>query len=262
MTPQEYVARRILPLLRGLAASCHTRRGMSQHAVARLLGISQPMVHRYSRRRPEDYLAEIVGEGVPGWVSRLVYYRVCESRERLRGLSAEVANLLALYSRYCAENRGLCERILCPGRHAPLRLYREVLNRLVSHPGFYRLVPEVGSNLAYTPPGATSIDEVIGLDGRIVRARSGRVMVAGEPSLGGSRHTGAIALEHARLAGEAWAVALRYDERVLDALQGLEGVGVYVEEGGAGREPIIYVASHDPELLLEAIDKAASVIES
>ncbi len=64
MLPQEAAAKKILPLLRGAVTRALLDRGMSQHGVARLLGVSQPMVHKYASKPLDFYLRGLAGEGI------------------------------------------------------------------------------------------------------------------------------------------------------------------------------------------------------
>lgn len=60
-------------------------------------------------------------------------------------------------------------------------------NELVSHPAFVDLIPEVGTNIAVVLPGAHSLEDTVGLSGRIVRSGS-KAVLTGFPQLGGSQH--------------------------------------------------------------------------
>lgn len=257
--PQEYVARVILPHIRGALAHCLRRKGLSQRRIARLLGVTQPMVYRYLREREESYIEALAREGIGESTVRLLLDIACDSLIKGdRGEIALAANTLALHSSYCRGNRSLCESTLCSEKPAVLKAYYKVLESLVSLP-IIDLIPEVGSNLAYAPPGAEKIDDVIGLDGRIVKTATGRVIVAGTPVYGGSKHTGAVALKYAKRWGTgAWATVVKYDARVIRILEEVEGVEAEVEMADK-LEPVIYLVSRDAGRLLEAIRKLAGV---
>jgi len=64
---------------------------------------------------------------------------------------------------------------------------------LTSDPKFVKLLPEVGSNIAMALPDAKQPSDVVGLSGRIVRS-SGKAVVTGFPTLGGSKHMANIVL--------------------------------------------------------------------
>ncbi|TLZ64749.1 MAG: bifunctional hydroxymethylpyrimidine kinase/phosphomethylpyrimidine kinase [Methanobacteriota archaeon] len=67
-------------------------------------------------------------------------------------------------------------------------------------------VPEVGMNLGYALPGATSLDDVCALEGRIVRVGN-HLEATGAPVFGASRHIARIIL-----------TAMRFDPRVRSAI--------------------------------------------
>ncbi|MEB3806667.1 MAG: hypothetical protein GSR73_04040 [Desulfurococcales archaeon] len=251
LLPQEYVARRILPLLRGAVASCLYARGVSQHRISRLLGVSQPMVHKYLRHGLDYYLDMLAGEGIARGTLKLHLDILCS--RVAKGDSGEIAltaNTLALQSNYCRGNR-LCGATLKTGEPPEIRLYYEVLERLLELP-IRDSIPEVGSNLAYAPRGSESIEDVVGLDGRIVKAATG-VIVAGSPIKGGSKHTGRVALKYSRYWGsDAWATVLRYTPRAAKTAEARGDVAFEVELG-EGVEPVIYIVSRDPLTLIEVV---------
>jgi predicted fused transcriptional regulator/phosphomethylpyrimidine kinase len=120
-------------------------------------------------------------------------------------------------------------------------------------------------NVALAPPGASTVEQVVGVPGRLVRVGT-RVVAIGRPSYGGSTHTAGVAL----WAGRRWgfpraAVATRYDAAIMGAAatMGLrvhemgeepqEVPDLIVDRGGPGVEPIIYFLGRSA---LEAARKA------
>ena len=254
LQPQEYVAKKILPLARAYVASCLRARGYSQHRLARLLGVTQPMIYKYTRSEPSQYLEKLGDLGIPVGAAKLVLEELCDRLPEEPFMLAVAANILAHESDYCSRRPRDCSMVLCRGKTLIEEAYWIVLRRLLSTPGLYNIVPEVGSNLAYAPKGAESLGEVMGLDGRIIRVRPNRVLAAGRPVPGGSTHTGRIALKYARQWGsDAWAFAVRAP--VIGSIA-FEGVVVETEEG-EGREPVAYLVSSDPQALLEAVRRLA-----
>ena len=67
-------------------------------------------------------------------------------------------------------------------------------------------VPEVGINIGYALPAATSLEDVCALEGRLLRVRD-RLEATGPPSFGASRHVARIIL-----------TAMRFDPRVRSAI--------------------------------------------
>ena len=269
MLPQEAAAKRILPLLRGAVTRALLDRGMSQHAVARLLGVSQPMVHKYASRPLSYYVEALEAEGVEAGIAEALVEAAAHevARQGLRGL-ARALNWAVLRSRYCrGEWEEECPRLLCP--HAD---YEALLSAILSLEGLADLIPEVGSNLAYAPRHARDTGDTLGLDGRIVRA-GGRLVAAGKPVLGGSRHTGRVAVEYKDyVGGEAWAIALRGGREVRGRLEALgvplvrlgerpRGRGrvlAVVEPMAPGREEVVYLVAGDPALLYSLLRRLSS----
>lgn len=251
--PQEYVAKSILPLLRGALSHCLYKRGLSQHQIARLLGVTQPMVYKYLKEKEKLYIEELENQGISKSTLKLMIDIACE--RLLKGDERElsiIANTLALQSNYCKENYNLCESTLCSENPPVLKLYYAILEKLVSLP-IHGIIPEVGSNLAYAPPEAKTITEVLGLEGRIVKATPDKVIVAGSPIFGGSRHAGRVALKYARRwKSEAWTIVIKYSPEIVEVLN--DYPNIYVEvESASGLEPVIYLVSKDPNELIETI---------
>ncbi len=88
----------------------------------------------------------------------------------------------------------------------------ELLNALV--PG---LMPEVGNNIAYALWGATGLDDVCGLDSRIV-LKGDRAATVGTPAFGASRHMGRVVLTAMEYDPAMRCVLnLRFSKETLDA---------------------------------------------
>ncbi len=104
---------------------------------------------------------------------------------------------------------------------------------LASIRGVEELIPEVGMNLAYAPPGAREVGDVAAIDGRIVRTTRG-ARVCGEPGYGASRHLARVLLSSAR-GGLPWRAAVNVKpSRGLLASLGRMGIeAVRVEPRGS-----------------------------
>jgi predicted transcriptional regulator len=276
LTPHEYASKVVLPGLRALVAWRLHYRGLGQYGIARLLGVSQPMVHRYLSRDPAYYAsrlaAELGGEVIVEEAVELAA-RMLERGDRLGFL--RLVNDLTLESRYCRARGEECRAALCPGGGAHLSIYRGVLSRLLSTPCLGEAVPEVGSNLAYTPRPGAPVESIIALDGRIVRASRGSAIAAGSPRPGGSRHTASVLSQYSQLVPSLrWALALRHTPTLLGALDsmgiplvelgrrppapGPGGLLAVVEPPGPGREGVVYLLSPTSEALLEAASRLAA----
>lgn len=101
-----------------------------------------------------------------------------------------------------------------------LRICEEMsraVGELEAAPGLEALVPQVGINIAMAPVRARTLDDVIGLSGRIVRV-AGRARACGCPSRGGSAHMARMALTLRQLTGDlGCCMNIRYSEPILDA---------------------------------------------
>ncbi len=144
--------------------------------------------------------------------------------------------------------------------------------------GSWRLVPEVGTNIVMAPSWARDIKDVVGLEGRIVRAGRRAVMV-GFPTPGGSEHIARAVLSlmnfdpsiRAGMNVRYWEGVRRRCEELglkwgeFDRKQEPPGrktlewgpalvvkrLGqvpqVILDRGGAGKEPMVRVFGRDPE---------------
>ena len=63
----------------------------------------------------------------------------------------------------------------------------------IENTDFYRVAPEVGSNIAYAKEDAKGLDDVAAIEGRIVKVKD-RVMAIGDISFGASKHVATIVL--------------------------------------------------------------------
>jgi len=98
------------------------------------------------------------------------------------------------------------------------------LRKVVTHienTDFYRLTPEVGSNIAYAKPDAKTLEDVAALEGRIVKAKS-RSVAVGDIAFGGSKHVATIVLAAMHFDREfRSAMNIKYAKRTLAACEKL-----------------------------------------
>ncbi len=86
--------------------------------------------------------------------------------------------------------------------------------------GLFRLIPDVGLNVALAVPYAEGLDDVAAFSGRICRDRRGRLSRAGCPAFGASERTARVVLAAASVVPEVrCAAAIRCDEEILAALE-------------------------------------------
>ncbi len=104
-------------------------------------------------------------------------------------------------------------------RYQALRDVREAVRILEENPVAAELAPEVGMNVAEAIPYAASVDDVVGVPGRL-RNCSGRLKAAEAPEFGGSSHLARYLLKLRELGGSfSAAINIRYSEEVLRLLE-------------------------------------------
>lgn len=313
--PCEVVREHLLPLIRRLLAHELVRRhGLSQVRAARMLDVTQPAVSSYLRSDPEvgEALREAVEE-VRGAVREL-------SEDLLEGRITQVEAL----ERVCAlcvqmRNRGpicvihgevvpslnpdrcsLCLTDLTAIKRRALEEYeivedvRSALRVIEGTRELSALIPEIGMNIAYAKPGATGVEEVVGVPGRI-RPIGGRPRASRPPEFGGSSHTARALLTLMRFDPSLRsAMSLKFDWEVVEICRDLGlavsffdrteeppevkrvdgrtipwGVRRAVERlrrapeviydlGDVGKEPMIFLFGHTP---LEVAQLAARIAE-
>ncbi|MCK4491699.1 MAG: bifunctional hydroxymethylpyrimidine kinase/phosphomethylpyrimidine kinase, partial [Candidatus Altiarchaeales archaeon] len=93
----------------------------------------------------------------------------------------------------------------------------KAVNRFISYVDSYRLVPEVGVNIAVALPDARERGEVAGISGRLVRDRQ-RVVPVGVIEFGGTSHVGRIILTVMKFDPEKRAALnMRFSEDMVEA---------------------------------------------
>ena len=94
----------------------------------------------------------------------------------------------------------------------------EAIENLAAIPGASSLIPQCQTNFVYAPAGSTSPEEVLGVEGRIVR--TGRSVVrAGAIRPGGSKHVAAaVCAIRARFPDVRSAVNVRYSAEILSGM--------------------------------------------
>jgi hypothetical protein len=293
---EEVVVEEFLPTFRSMLATALRERGLTQSEVADLLGISQSAVSKYAQGgvsvneavREDERVVELVerlAEGLAtGDVSRVqalaeteVLIRRLERGDLLARLHEAAFPPLADYEGgfdvHDPESElRTAERVLASVRRG--------LRVLENTSGFADLIPAVGSNLVEAVPGATAIDDVAAVPGRLLEVK-GRTTVPADPEFGVSEHVAGLLLA-ARTAGSdaRAAVNVRYDPVLLerlaaehevvefDAEADLEGAvadavrsnpdaSVLYQTGGFGVEPVVYVLGPDAVTAAERVRAVA-----
>jgi len=263
---EEVVVEEFLPTFRSLLAADLRERGLTQHEVAELLGVSQSAVSKYAHgdvatdddiaadERVRDTI-ERVGEGLAsGDVSQV--QALVEAEVLVRRLSAR-GDLLA--ERHEAANPALADYdgdFRVHDADSEVRMREQVLSsvrrgvRMLEHTsGFATLIPAVGANLVECTGDAETVEDVAGVPGRVLDVM-GRTEVPAEPDFGVSAYVATVLLA-ARSAGSDARAALNvaYSEDAVATLEsaGYETVEFDPEGESAGDDSYVRDAVADSE---------------
>jgi predicted fused transcriptional regulator/phosphomethylpyrimidine kinase/predicted transcriptional regulator len=233
---EEVVVEQFLPTFRSLLAADLRERGLTQHEVAELLGVSQSAVSKYAHgdvtitdavaddERVQETV-ERVGEGLASGDMSQVQALV-EAEVLIRQLSAQgdvVADLheesMPALSEYDGGFRVHDPESEVRVRERVLTSVRRGLRVLEHTSGFATLIPAVGSNLVEATPDADSVEDVAGVPGRILDVM-GRTEIPAEPEFGVSVHVATVLLAAREGGSDARAVLnVRYDDAILADLE-------------------------------------------
>lgn len=93
---------------------------------------------------------------------------------------------------------------------------KEAINILKKDSFFYKLIPEVRTNLVMCIEDAKSVKDVVGIPGRITHV-FGKVVPVGDPSYGGSWHMARLLLAIRKYFPEIRAaINLKYDKKIIE----------------------------------------------
>ncbi|MEM0246380.1 MAG: thiamine-phosphate synthase family protein [Desulfurococcaceae archaeon] len=198
MLIHELVSSKILPAMRGILAHKLSSAGISQRKIANYLEVTQPMISKILRKPLEEYYAGLAKLGlsrdfIEHYVNILVEIAISEDYERFISTTFTVVNQLALRA-ICGTRKDLIQLCITGVFRDPeIEYYKGLLFTVLTIRGLEKLIPEVGSNLAYAPRTPKSVSDIIGLTGRIIKIAGG-VTFYGEPAYGGSRHVARVLL--------------------------------------------------------------------
>jgi predicted fused transcriptional regulator/phosphomethylpyrimidine kinase/predicted transcriptional regulator len=231
---EEVVVEEFLPTVRSMLAEELRERGLTQHEVAELLGISQSAVSKYahgevtreSRIVEDDRVGQLVDEiagglaagemrPVQALVELEVLIRELEQGDLLAELHQERVPELTEYGGDFAVHDPDSELRTAEQTLTSLRRGLSILERTS---GFAAHIPAVGSNLVVCLTEARTIDDVAGIPGRILDVK-GRATVPADPEFGVSEHVATILLA-ARAGGSdaRAAINVAYDPELLEWL--------------------------------------------
>ncbi|WP_435098304.1 thiamine-phosphate synthase family protein [Halarchaeum sp. P4] len=239
---EEVVVEEFLPTYRSLLAAALRERGLTQQAVADLLGVSQSAVSKYAKgdvatrediaadERVTAHVAEVADGLADGTLSRVG--ALAEAEALVRELEAPGDVLSDIHTEQMPELagmdvdfRGTGEDALREREHV-LADVRRGVRLLERTSGFATLIPAVGSNLVECLVDAETPEDVAGVPGRVFDVM-GRAEVPADPEFGVSAHVATVLLA-ARDAGSdaRAAINVAYSAGVIEGLaeQGLDPV--------------------------------------
>ncbi len=277
----EFLADEVIPLIKAEVARELAERGYSQSRIAKILGVTQPMVNRLMNQY--EYYAERARklnlQGMVASISRAVVEMV--TSDRYDDASRYIMNTLLLdlaSLRLCNAHRmvkpdipvncNVCS-ILIMHRDAVIMNVEEAIRILEANPEVSLLVPGVLMNIAEAIPNPRDPSDVAAVPGRIDRV-DGKVKAWNPPTYGASGHLAMILIGISRSDPSTRAVAsVRWGSDVEEAIKSLgwsmvktsgsmkpteeevinRVVSAYVanrpkvvvDAGGYGVEPITYV---------------------
>jgi predicted fused transcriptional regulator/phosphomethylpyrimidine kinase/predicted transcriptional regulator len=258
---EEIVVEEFLPTFRSMLAEALRERGLTQHEVATALGISQSAVSKYAhgeiKRREEVMQSETVTEVVEriadglqtGDISQVQALVEAEVLIRQLEEGGLIAQLHEAAMPELADHEGYVnlhdpESTLRTSERVRASV-RRALRQLTNLSGFAGLIPHVGSNLVECLPTAKTINDVVGVPGRIFDVK-GRTTVPGDPEFGVSEHVASLLLAvHQRNRGVRAAVNIRYDESLVSTLE-TSGHPCYQFEPDSPEESLTQTLNNEP----------------
>jgi len=264
-----------LPEVRVRVSKILSERGLSQHQIASLLGVTQTMVSRYLRKEPQILLEPLESH------AQALALELAESLRRGEGDDVRVKMICS----QCMELRSskafcplcsvkdsascmACVELLTGSRFAENERVVQEINQAVhilNRKDISFLIPEVRSNIAMCLPGAETPLDVAAIPGRLVLLE-GELKTLSPPRFGSSRHLSRVLLSAREVDSRIRAVMnLRWSERYRELLEragyGIsylkrevhgelpggcakalrKGTRFLVDPGGFGIEPALYV---------------------
>ncbi len=274
MLPQEIASKKIIPPLKGLVIHRLKNLGYSQRRIAEIFEISQPQIHKYLMKTIDYYydLLSVLGfdrRELDDYIELIIHFINKNDKPRLVIVMSSIVDRLTreyicrtreYLSDYCISSNLLIDPYI--------EEYKYFLARILGIKGLEKLIPEVGMNIVYAPRKPSTITDVIGLPGRIIRV-GGKPVAVGEPIYGGSKHLAKVLLLAINKLQNRITTAsnIRYDEALTDklikthktivcgphsepsrfwteleqCLSNARRAKVIIDHGGPGLEPVIYI---------------------
>ena len=306
MFPQSVAVNSFIPVFRRLIVHELKKKGIPQTEIARMLGITQAAVSKILKSSYSDNNIELRGldispteiKLIAGKVAELLYEKNINEAgilaNRYWWLIAASGDACRAHERYGWRKSEcyICTKIVYPtldiSRGLTLADLERALLVLSASKTFYRLIPEVMSNIAAALPGAKSIFDVAAVPGRISKTKSGEIIYR-RPEFGASTHLAGILLsvKHRFRA----VMNIKYDgyvKRILEDLgvryetfssndfstrnpaaaaayhfvEECPGCRVLIDLGGRGVEPVTYVFGDRAIEIAEFVAELAEIYDA
>lgn len=241
--PCEQVTTHLLPQLRRLLArEFVNKHGMSQIWTAKILNVTQPAISNYvhSDQKPrtgslkENLELKKTVEGladdlINGRLTQLDFMRViCSLCIKMRNMGPictihgeAVPSVQPGRCSFCLEDY-LNIKTRSREEFKILEDVRRAIQLMEEEEMAAALIPEIGMNIAYAKSGAMSVEEVVGIPGRIHPIR-GRPRGSNPPKFGGSSHVARAVLTIMRFEPQLRsAISLRFHWEFIDICKELE----------------------------------------
>jgi predicted fused transcriptional regulator/phosphomethylpyrimidine kinase/predicted transcriptional regulator len=284
--PEELLLRYLLPNIRGILAHTLRKKGFSQSKIAFVLGVSQAAVSYYLSKHPTNYAEALRSYGVPREETEtLINSIVAAASEGPEGATRALMNgwqRLLTSGTLCQLHRKIYPELgdctICITKPTISFIEREGIIRDIERavlliersPELLKVYPEVSINVALAREGASSLEDVAAIPGRIVRIND-RLVAVGKPEFGASKHLASILLgvtrvnplkravinirlvpgleEAAKRLGLKFAKTqakqlARTEEEVvfsvIELVSSEKDLDLVIDEGGLGLEPAVY----------------------
>ncbi|MDG6926078.1 MAG: hypothetical protein JRN09_05950 [Nitrososphaerota archaeon] len=279
-----------LPAMREMVAKNLASEGWSQGKIATAMGVTQASVSLYLKSTGKSQ-ALLEPLGISNDQASLYASLLAEDLRKnpvyavstLYSLWSDALGRGALCPAHRREHPSLADCNMCvlkfgtqaeAGEDA-IEKVAAAVKLLEGSSSFVRVMPEVSVNVAYAPVGASSVDDVVAVPGRIVKVR-GMPRSFMKPEYGASTHVASVLL--AVLSSDASkraAINLRFEpkmekiihreglrilrvgggtrllESLKDALSTSPGPDAVIDPGGQGTEPGLYLFADGPAAVAE-----------
>ncbi len=246
MNPLELATKYFLHPLKNILVHRLYSEGLSQQRIAKLLGISQPMVYKILCGDVETYYRALEKTGIhreeiDSYINMLINPLINGDVERYMQLQLMIVSSILSSKKLCSLHRKLypllpsncrlCRQFLASKKPKDpyIEEFEKTVEKITSNPRAYRLVPEVGMNIVYAPTNSNNPQDFIAVPGRIVKLGF-MAKPVGKPCYGCSHHTATILSLLRKRNRRVKAVAvIRYNPLFIEKLKAM---GLKVVETG------------------------------